>query len=96
MYCKISNESASPNYTSETKSITKSTKCYVDATVTWNGLFIGNFIINNISDGGMRLYSPTARWIPDEFEIHSASFDQPVKVRKEWSKEGVVLVSARI
>ena len=95
MSCKIPKESTSVNHKSDSKSTSEPIKHNGEVTITWNGLLIGNFIIKNISDGGMRLYSPTACWLPDEFEIHAASFDKPIKVRKEWSRECVVLVSAR-
>ncbi len=95
MYCRISKETASANCKSKTKSTKEPIEFGVDATITWNGLFIGDFVIKKVSDGGMQLYSPTVCWIPDEFEIHTTSFDQPVKARKEWSREGAILVSAR-
>lgn len=60
------------------------TNCSIPATIKHNGLCLGDCVIKDISETGMRLFAPSAHWVPQDFEIHSSTFDGVLLVTKMW------------
>lgn len=69
------------------------TNCSILASIKLNGVLICDCVIKDISETGMRLYTGTGSWLPNNFETHIPEFEAVLKVRKEWTTDEYLGVS---
>lgn len=62
--------------------------CRLSGRITFNGVFIADCVIKDMSLSGFRAFLSPDIWVPNEFDVHCKHFDNPIRARVRWrSKE---------
>ncbi len=62
--------------------------CRLSGRITFNGVFITDCVIKDMSVSGFRAFIESDTWLPNEFEVDCKHFDSPIRARVRWrSKE---------
>ncbi len=64
--------------------------CCIPGLLKIDGVPVGDCVIKDMSETGMRIYVPAGLWLPSKFEIEASPFDQPMKVSRSWSSRDLV------
>jgi hypothetical protein len=67
--------------------------CSLPASISLNDMFICHCAIKDISVSGLRLFVPSASWLPHEFTLESKALGMKARVSTRWKNADEVGVS---